>query len=298
MLLEINIYDRLFELKKIYNAKNELDQVKALIDLGEILDCVGDIQNKNIILGGYFSIDFDSFLEAQRGKPILKKHTLAKTIQIKEKLNLVDIWRIRNPKTKRFTFRQHHTTGFIQRRLDYFFISNQLQDTVKKTDIVAAFTSDHSPLIFTLSMNQDEGRGKGLWKFNNSLALNSDFVDKMKAHIANTQKSLDKENIRDDQARWEYLKYEIRKFSIKFSKLLSKNTKTQTLLLEKKLKLLECTANYLDNSEYISCKSKLDQFYEEKANGIRIRSKCDWYKYGEKSTKFFLNLEKNSSTPK
>ena len=25
---------------------------------------------------------------------------------------------------------------------------------------------------------------------------------------------------------------------------------------------------------------------------LRIRGKCDWYKYGEKSTKFFLNLEK------
>ena len=48
----------------------------------------------------------------------------------------------------------------------------------------------------------------------------------------------------------------------------------------------------MDNSEYISCKSKLDQFYKEKANGIRIRSKCDWYEYGEKSTKFFLILEK------
>ena len=169
----------------------------------------------------------------------------------------------------------------MARRLDYFFISNQLQETVKKTDILAAFTSsDHYPLIFTLSMNQDEPRRKVLWKFNKSLALNSDFIDKMKAHIASTQTNLDKQNIRDDQARWEYLKYEIRKFSIKFSKLFSKNTKTQ------------CTANYLDNSEYISCKSKLDQFYEEKANGIRIRSKCNWHKYGEKSTKFFLNLEK------
>ena len=76
-------------------------------------------------------------------------------------------------------------------------------------------------------MNQDEGREKGLWKFNNSLVLNSDFVDKMKTHISNTQKRLNKENVRDDQTRWEYLKYEIRKFSIKFSKL-SKNTKTQT----------------------------------------------------------------------
>ena len=131
-----------------------------------------------------------------------------------------------NPKIKRFTFRQHHTTGFIQRRLNYFLISNQLRDTVKKTDILGAFTDDHSPLIFTLSTNQDEGREKHLWKFNKSLALNSDFANNVKAHIANTQKSLDKENIRDDQARWEYLKYEIRKFSIKFSTLFSKNTKT------------------------------------------------------------------------
>ena len=100
----------------------------------------------------------------------------------------------------------------------------------------------------------------------------------MKAHIANTQKNLDIENMRDDLvSRWEFLKYEIRKFSIKFLNLLLKNTKTETLLLEKKLlKLLECTANWLDNSECISCKSKLDQFYEEKANSIGIRSKCDW----------------------
>ena len=67
----------------------------------------------------------------------------------------------------------------------------------------------------------------------------------MKAHIANTQKNLDIENMRDDLvSRWEFLKYEIRKFSIKFLNLLLKNTKTETLLLEKKLlKLLECTAN-------------------------------------------------------
>ena len=54
----------------------------------------------------------------------------------------------------------------------------------------------------------------------------------------------------------------------------------------------------MDNSDYISCKSKLDQFYKEKANGIRIRSKCDWYKYGEKSTNFFLNLEKTRAHQK
>ena len=73
----------------------------------------------------------------------------------------------------------------------------------------------------------------------------------MKAHIANTQKSLDKENIRDDQARWEYLKYEIRKFSIKFSKLLSKNTKTQNLLLEKKNKIISTLERYGFGNKFV-----------------------------------------------
>ena len=134
-----------------------------------------------------------------------------------------------------------------------------------KTHILAAFTSDHSPLIFSLNINQNELRGKVLWKFNNSLALNTDFVDQMKAHIANIQKNLDKEIIRDNQARWEYLKYEIRKFSIKFSKELSKYTKAHTLLLEKIQKSLECTT-YLGNSEYITCKNKLDKLFDQKAN--------------------------------
>ena len=38
-------------------------------------------------------------------------------------------------------------------------------------------------------------------------------------------------------------------------------------------------------------KRKLHQSFKEKANGIRIRNKCDWYEHGEKSTKFFLNRE-------
>ena len=36
----------------------------------------------------------------------------------------------------------------------------------------------------------------------------------------------------------------------------------------------------------------LQNIYTKKVNGIRIRSKCNWYEDGEKSTKFFLNLEK------
>ena len=56
------------------------------------------------------------------------------------------------------------------------------------------------------------------------------------------------------------------------------------MFLENKLKKLENNTNYIENLEYIDCRNKLDKIYEQKFNGIRIRSKCDWYEYGEKSS--------------
>ena len=55
------------------------------------------------------------------------------------------------------------------------------------------------------------------------------------------------------------------------------------MLLENKLKKLENNPKYIENSEYIDCKNELDEIYEQKINGMRIRSKCDWYEHGEKS---------------
>ena len=61
--------------------------------------------------------------------------------------------------------------------------------------------------------------------------------------------------------------------------------------MENKLKTLENKPSFVYNPEYIETNEKLDNIYQEKANGIRIRSKCDWYEHEEKSSKFFLNLE-------
>ena len=63
--------------------------------------------------------------------------------------------------------------------------------------------------------------------------------------------------------------------------------------MENKLKTLENSPSFVNNPEYIETIEKLDKIYQEKGNGIRIRSKCNWYKHGEKSSKFFLNLEKS-----
>ena len=57
--------------------------------------------------------------------------------------------------------------------------------------------------------------------------------------------------------------------------------------MQSELKKLE---NNLESSnklrKYESLKIDLELVYDHIAQGARIRSKCDWYKQGEKSTKF------------
>ena len=131
-----------------------------------------------------------------------------------------------------------------------------------------------------------------MWKFNNSLISN---VEKMKNYISDILNFLNNENIKDEQVIWQYLKYEIRKFTIQYSKQLARALREERECLERKLKILEqnSESNLNNNPEYYECKTQLEDIYQIQVDGIRTRTKCMWYEFGEKFSKFFLNLEKN-----
>ena len=99
-----------------------------------------------------------------------------------------------------------------------------------------------------------------------------------------------------DQVKWELLKYETRKFAINVSKKLAQNSRKLQRDLETKIKnLKQNIINEKIFNEYETAKDELQHFYDNIATGVEIRSKCDWYQYGEKSTKYFLNLEKQKA---
>ena len=84
-------------------------------------------------------------------------------------------------------------------------------------------------------------------------------------------KSSRKKNILDDQVRWEYLKYEVKKFSIKFLNVQAKKRRLERVLLEKKIKNLESNMN--NHEEYNNCKAQLEQIYKIKAHEIKKNKK-------------------------
>lgn len=61
-------------------------------------------------------------------------------------------------------------------------ISNSLSNIVENFDIKSGYRSDHSIVVLELKFNPFE-RGRGLWKFNNSLLTDMVFIDKVKEII-------------------------------------------------------------------------------------------------------------------
>ena len=108
-------------------------------------------------------------------------------MQIFEENNFVDIWRIRNPNLKRYTFRKNHFSRFIQSRLDYIFISKNIQEYFKKVSILPSFSSDHSPISCILESSSKIQLEKNFWKFNSLLINDEKYVTQMKQYISEVE---------------------------------------------------------------------------------------------------------------
>ena len=101
ILLDMKYDDKNYILCNIYNPNHEANQVDTLEMLGDFIMGIPQSETKEVILGGDFNLFLDAELDAKRGRPTLKKRSVAKLISIIERFTLVDIWRVRNQNKRR-----------------------------------------------------------------------------------------------------------------------------------------------------------------------------------------------------
>ena len=126
LILKANIQDVAFLLINVYAPNITTKQSLFFQTLSDIIavnepsapDC-------KILLGGDFNVTLDPALDCLGGNPVLNK-SVKFLEDIMMENDLVDIWRIRNPDSKKFTWRQK--SPIIQRRPDYWLIRNTLQE--------------------------------------------------------------------------------------------------------------------------------------------------------------------------
>ena len=74
-----------------------------------------------------------------------------------------------------------------QARLDFFLISENLSPDLNSCDSELSYRSDHSPIRLKLNFN-DFTKGKGLWKLNNSLLYDKQYISEVNNVISQTLK--------------------------------------------------------------------------------------------------------------
>ena len=132
------------------------------------------------VYGGDWNLVLDQKLDTKNY--IHENNLQAKTelINKMEYYSLIDVWRKLNPSSKKFTRTGKTSRPYKLSRLDFFLITNSLFPFIKSAKIEAGILSDHSIISLEIDF-RNFTRGRGYWKFNNSLLRDETYVEKVKS---------------------------------------------------------------------------------------------------------------------
>jgi hypothetical protein len=160
--------------------------------------------------------------------------------------------------------------------------------------------SDHNIISLKIAIPQTQMRGKGTWKFNNSLLKDHDFVNQMNQLL---QGSIEKySNVKDKRMKWDVVKMEIRGGCISYSSYKSKKDRQhETELIQENLALekIMCTKPNEDTLQNLNTnKNELAQIAHDKALGAQLRSNCLHIENNEQNSRYFFSKEKSRAEAK
>jgi exonuclease III len=295
LIVKISIDDTELYLFNLYfpTSNHETDQITLLMELNDHLT---DNSAGNIVLGGDWNVILNDNLDKKSKStntcPNYKfRDNLLRLI---EEHNLIDCWRLSNPTAKKFTCRSGKGNGIATlSRIDMLIISENLLNIMTNNKIEAGYMTDHNYITVTLKIVKGT-RGKGTWKFNNKLLYDKTYVTYIKELIA--KEIEDNSKYQDKGFLWDYIKMRIRSETMTYSGHVNKDKRDYLGQLEKNIE----NSNDLymqnpteDNYEVLrGYKNEMENINKETLAGIIFRSKCEWAEYGEKNSKYFLNLEK------
>ena len=179
-----------------------------------------------------------------------------------------------------------------------FNISQHTLDFIIEANILPSVLSDHSPISLCIKHLDEPKLGCGHWKFNVSLLSDETYLNKMKDNFLIWDEQYHDINY---NLKWELFKYEIRKFTIAFSKTKKRRFRKRKETLEYKLCELEKLEFQNDETilkEVDNTRDELNKMLLEEAEGAIITSRAQWAEDGEKSTSYFFNLEKQNALKK
>ena len=268
-----------------------------------LLKEVEDMECVFTIIGGDFNLVLNPHKD-RSGNISYNTEAQAYLLAKMEEQQLVDIWRLKNNESKLFTWSRYDKSRrrLSWSRTDMFLISAGLADEVHSCDILPGMLTDHSLITLTIE-NVNNKRGPGIWKLNEKW-LNEDLyvemIEKCVASITHSFQHLDAIQF------WEILKYELVNDSKEYSNKMRSKRKHDFFTLKKLLcdmqeVLIQLCTKHIQDTVMVNLKhvnNEIDADLKEDAKSSMFRCQVKYEQEGERSTKYFFNMEKRNFVQK
>ena len=287
--ISVNNYD--ISIANIY-AYTNLNERRNFLQQSKFWTNNNSIDNGSIIVTG----DFNSIYNAKDRTSQMIDNSAQNLRDFMNYNNLIDSWNVLNDQRLGFTWIDPANASH-KSRIDYIFTTPLLHNSLKYCKIIPAPTPDHKAVIALLEKMQ-KSHGPSYWKLNTSLLNEDRYCHGVKNVITSTLNTL------SDRIRihflWELIKIKIKEFSITYSIVRAQKWKNDISIAEKKIQKLDEEIDIIDClvtknvliQERSNLKKDIDTYYAEKSKGAYVRSRAKWIESGEKSTSYFLKLEK------
>jgi len=249
--------------------------------------------DKKLIIGG----DFNLCLKTIDNSNNFLKKSKARTevIQMMETYGLLDIWRLHHPDIRRFSWRRSYP--ITQSRLDYWLIGAEMCYDISKSDIKPSIKTDHSLISLKIVDTPGIAKGTGLWKFNSQLLSDDVYTEYIRGIILMHRESL--KDLNNESLKWELLKMQIRNATTVYSKTQASLKREYENNLHQKFKEINEATDQEHSEEnethLLAIREELEKINAIKTEGHRVRSKAQFIEHNERSSKYFLNLEKRNA---
>ena len=149
---------------------------------------------------------------------------------------LRNAWRLKHPRDRQFTWVSSDFS--IASRLDSFLISRYFCEQVVSCEIRPCVYPDHDFVYIELDLHSVSQRGRGVWKFNNSLLQDQKFCSSVSDLIDRFVQL--RSSFPSDLIMWDRLMHDIKCFAINYSRERWKQLSLKRILLINRLTFLKC----------------------------------------------------------
>lgn len=255
---------------------------------------IESFQNCNIIIGGDFNLIMDVNLDRRGTSEYNHSKSHEALLDFMERTNLVDIWRLRNPDQLQYTCHKRDSNQFS--RIDLFLISESLIQSVQSASIKLSYNSDHSLITIECGLGGHK-RGRGFWKFNARLLEDQE-------HNTEVEQALDVAKFlyqhENPALKWEMIKMHMVQASVNYSRIKAGKRNRLMKDLQRDLNWLKVQLEIDPNGEQQQIEtliaqkqSQLDELLTLKFRSLVFRSRAKFHSEGERSSKYYFNLEKS-----